>query len=133
MIEIAESFLTEEYIVRIYEYLTLSRIKEITGWNANMCEGQRDGYLCCLEDLFGVTDDETMERAAIEQKSIVHVVDRIVKYMQSEIQPFVQRSVNDISNYTANEIKELVKIVKDKTREYAINNFNDCLDGIRNL
>lgn len=131
MIEIAESLLTEEFIVRIYEYLTVTRTKEKMSNASGLAEGQFDGYLACLEDLFGIASDEEADKAADEEKSITHVVDRIMASMSREMDPYIKKARKGQLEFS--DWMEVSKLVKEMVREYAINNWNDCVDGIKSM
>jgi hypothetical protein len=133
MVEVAESLLTEDFIVRVYEFLAVAKVKGLLG-EPMLAEGQIDGYLQCLEDLFGRSSEEQVEKNADEGRTILGVLDRMIGYMSAAIDPFIKVNngvparINDLDTWL-----RLTEVVEDNVRSYAIDNFDDCVQGIRSL
>ena len=131
MIEIAASLLTDEFVVRIYEYLTITRVKELLGWGTDMAAGQRDGYLCCLEDLFGLAPDDELDQAMDSNKTIFDVIEQIIRILTPSLDEYIRKSRGDRLN--VDDWLEVVDMTRTQVRDYAIHHFAELGHGIRSM
>lgn len=130
MIEVGMSFMTEEFVVCAYTYLVRCKVKMTLGGSSDMADGQINGYLCCLEDMFGQATPEDAERATDEKKSIFHVIDRIVAFAKPAI---MAAFPTPNQNLTIECWIKIQSIIKQYTRDYVIDNFRDCMDGLQSI
>lgn len=128
MAELNENLITRDFVVRIYEYLTLCKVRELTGWNSEMADGQADGYLQCLCHFFGTSSEEEAEIAANNGQSIFDVVDRILLSFRKDLDPYLQKYHKDNSWENWDKAYE---IAERKIRDYVVNNFDECYRGIK--
>ena len=80
--------ITTGFVLDLYEFWTLCEVKKTIGWYKDHAEGQQDGYLFCLNHMFGTLSEAEYERALNDGKTIIHVAEKIIVNLQNEINDF---------------------------------------------
>lgn len=84
-IYILQPNMTEEMLLTIFEYLCICEVKKQIGMSPEGFEGSQNGYVMCLSHLFGECSEDEMEWAFEEEKTYLHVVERIINTKLSEL------------------------------------------------
>ena len=75
-VQIMKPAFTNAHVRKVFVHLVTCEVFKATH-GIEMEEGKQDGYMLCLEDLFGESGDESVDRAYEEQKDWIHIVERI--------------------------------------------------------
>lgn len=87
---ILEPLMTEDMVIRIFEHMVICEMRKILGYLPQMQDGQQDGYLKCLIDLFGSQGfEKTLEIAYDKGKPYLSIVDDIVDTHLQECLEFI--------------------------------------------
>lgn len=70
---------TRGHVKRIFEHLVTCEVLKTSGLDEELLEGKQEGYMLCLNDLFGQSDEDILEQSYSTHKSWIHIVERIVE------------------------------------------------------
>lgn len=122
-----EPALTDEIIVGIFEYLCACEIRKLLKILPNNQEGQQDGYVMCLTDLFGSVDEDIAESMYQRGKTYIHVIDRIMDTMKNHVNKWKNEPMS-VDSFT--RIKE---VSDNAVREYFVHNSKEMIEAIKFL
>ena len=121
---ILEPVMTGEMVVKVFEHMVICEMKKIVGYMPQMQDGQQDGYLRCLIDLFGPEGFEKSLEIAFEKgKPYLSIVDDIVEtHLQGCLQTIIEESNKE--NRAVGSMKD-VRCIESAAAQAAIEYFRN--------
>ncbi len=127
---IVEAGMTDELVVKAFTRLCDAEVKKKVGFNADTQEGLQNGFIFCLNDVFGQVDEQTNVKNYEAGKSYLHIIEQIMSE-QSLI-----RLVCDLLEKGQIEIEDILtihRIVKCTVREFFVDRHQDMRAAIKFL
>ena len=127
---IVEAGMTDELVVKAFTRLCDAEVKRKVGFHTDTQEGLQNGYIFCLNDVFGQVDEQTNARNYEAGKSYLHVIEQIMS------EESLIRLIGDLFAKGAVEIEDILtihRIVKRTVREFFVDHHQDMRAAIKFL
>lgn len=125
---ILEPVLTDEMLRTIFSKLTFYEVFRDIGMNSEGYEGMQTGYIDCLIDMFGESDEDTVENAFDEGKSWVQVVERITEHPR-----IVKMKERDPNQIAIEDFESLRAEIEQIVHDYLDEHIEDARIAIRSI
>lgn len=130
---VIEPSLTDDFICTIFTSLVLWEAKKIIGFDIELQEGCQTGYIECLGDLFGHSDDWEVEQAFDNGETWLQVVAAISEQEElSSLTAYLADSAADIG-LDDDDFEKLEDTVEKVVKEWISDNPQVTRKAIRNI
>lgn len=132
---IIKSTLTNEFVRSIYSALVAWEAKKIIGLDNDLQEGCQTGYITCLGDMFGESEDEKMRMAFSLGETWLQVVETITRQQQlaDVIHLLHDRYKNNHVGLDSQDFDLLTDTVDKVVKSWLIENMEVARRAIQNI